>query len=179
MANGIIGHTESEYLMKKWLDEKYEKEKSMVVVKYKSLSHGVGFAPYFASEWAAGFDLRAAIPSEEGESYVIHSGKRVIVPTGLVLAIPRGFEGQVRPRSGLALKHGVTVLNAPGTIDADYRGEIMVILINHGFRSFTINRGDRIAQLVIAPVQTVTLQKAIELEETARGDGGFGSSGIN
>ena len=123
-------------------------------------------------------DLRAAIP--EGEVWTLASGARRLVPTGLVMAIRPGFEGQVRPRSGLALKHGVTVLNAPGTIDADYRGEVAVVLINHGDAPFEIRRGDRIAQLLIARCEAWTWAHSDSVEhlgETERGSGGYGSTG--
>jgi dUTP pyrophosphatase len=117
-------------------------------------------------------DLRSAIDA------VVAPGQRLLVPTGLAIALAFGFEAQVRPRSGLAVKHGITVLNAPGTIDSDYRGEIKVPLINHGAEPFTIRRGDRIAQMVIAPFTRATLIEAEKLDETARGSGGFGSSGL-
>ena len=123
-------------------------------------------------------DLRAAIP--DGEAWEIAPGQRRLVPTGLVLAIPPGFEGQVRPRSGLALRHGLTVLNAPGTIDADYRGEVQVLLINHGEAPFELRRGERIAQLLVAPVASWTWlpEPSIEaLGGTERGEGGYGSTG--
>lgn len=143
------------------------------------LPHGEGLPlPEFASEHAAAMDLRAAIPSDEVWSLL--PGQRRLVPTGLSMAIPFGFEGQVRPRSGLALKHGVTVLNAPGTIDADYRGEVAVVLINHGEGPFEIRRGDRIAQLLIAPVSTWDWEpqsEAAALGATLRGGGGYGSTG--
>jgi dUTP pyrophosphatase len=134
--------------------------------------------PERATPHSAGMDLMAALP--EGQSLVLLPGDRHLVPTGLVMAIPTGFEGQIRPRSGLALKHGVTVLNAPGTIDADYRNEVMVLLINHGQAPFKISRGDRIAQLLIAPVPEcswASVQKVDELGETVRGLGGYGSTG--
>lgn len=127
--------------------------------------------PAYGSEGAAGMDLAAA------EESVLLPGEWTSVGTGLHLEIPPGFEGQVRPRSGLALKHGVTVLNSPGTIDGDYRGEVRVILINHGRDPFTVSRGDRIAQLVIAPVTRFALEEVEELEKTSRGSGGFGSTG--
>ncbi len=130
-------------------------------------------SPSRASSDAAGFDLRAAVESP----LVLQPGERALVPTGITIAIPSGYEGQVRPRSGLATKHGVTILNAPGTIDSDYRGEIGVILIHHGQAPFTIQRGDRIAQLVIALIAPCELEPAGELESTERGSGGFGSSG--
>ena len=150
----------------------------MPVVRYKRLPHAKGLpAPSYATDWAAGLDLHAAIEPIGLKYERIEPGETKLVPTGLVMAIPKGFEGQVRPRSGLAAKHGVTVLNAPGTIDADYRGEIKVLLINHSKWDFELKRGDRIAQLVIAPVTTVTLQAAHDLDETVRGEGGFGSTG--
>jgi dUTP pyrophosphatase len=127
--------------------------------------------PAYATTGAAGLDLRAA------EAFTLKPGERALVPTGIAIALPQGFEAQVRPRSGLAVKHGVTVLNAPGTIDADYRGEIKVPIINHGAEDFVIVRGDRIAQMVIAPVTIATLMEIDRLEETERGSGGFGSSG--
>jgi len=126
------------------------------------------------SEFASGFDLPAAV---EGD-LEIGPGEFVMVPTGLFMAIPPGYEGQVRPRSGLAAKHGVTVLNTPGTVDSDYRGEVRVILINHGRESFTIRRGDRIAQMIIAPVAQADLSEVEELPETGRGEGGFGHTGV-
>jgi len=131
--------------------------------------------PRYESIEAAGMDLRAAIP--EDEPLTLASGERALVPAGIRIALPAGYEAQVRPRSGLALKHGVTCLNAPGTIDADYRGEISVILINHGSEPFTVTRGMRIAQLVIAPVTRGVWQEVDALDETERGKGGFGSSG--
>jgi dUTP pyrophosphatase len=130
--------------------------------------------PTPASPGSAGMDLRAAV---EGEA-VLRPGERLRVPTGLVLEIPAGWEGQVRPRSGLALKHGIGVLNAPGTIDSDYRGEVAVILVNLGDAPFAIQRGDRIAQLVLARAETVEWEETGALEESARGEGGFGSTGM-
>ena len=131
--------------------------------------------PAYQSEGAAGLDLVAAIPAQT--KIVLEPGARELVPTGLFLQLPVGYEAQVRPRSGLALKNGVTVLNSPGTIDADYRGEIGVILINHGAEPFAIRRGERIAQLVLAPVVQAAWVEVAELDDTARGDGGFGSTG--
>lgn len=131
--------------------------------------------PAYESTDAAGADLRAAVEEE----HVIASGAHAMIPTGLKIALPAGYEAQVRPRSGLAAKHGVTVLNTPGTIDADYRGEIHVILINHGARAFTVERGMRIAQMVVAPVVQASFTVAQTLPETARGSGGFGSTGKN
>jgi dUTP pyrophosphatase len=129
--------------------------------------------PAYMSEDAAGLDLTAAIDAP----VVLGPGERAAVGTGLALELPRGFEGQVRPRSGLARTHGVTVVNAPGTIDADYRGEVAVLLINHGREPFTVAPGTRIAQLVIAPVVQATLEEVDALSSTARGAGGFGSTG--
>lgn len=131
--------------------------------------------PAYETADAAGMDLRAAVPEEE--PFILKPGARHAVPTGLAFAIPPGFEGQVRPRSGLALKAGITCLNSPGTIDADYRGEVKVILINHGAEDFTIRRGDRIAQLLISPVVQAAWTEVSDLEATARGAGGFGSTG--
>ena len=131
--------------------------------------------PAYESAQAAGMDLRAAVP--EDEPLVLRPGSRFPVPTGLAFALPPGFEGQVRPRSGLAFKSGVTCLNTPGTVDADYRGEVKVILINHGEEDFTIRRGDRIAQLIVAPVVQARWVEVESLDETARGAGGFGSTG--
>jgi dUTP pyrophosphatase len=129
--------------------------------------------PSRASKLAAGIDLRAAVEAP----LELRPGQRLLVPTGLSVAIPPGHEGQVRPRSGLAVRHGVTVLNSPGTIDADYRGEIQVVLINHGEEPHTIQRGDRIAQLVIVATVPCELREVKELPGTGRGSGGFGSSG--
>jgi dUTP pyrophosphatase len=129
--------------------------------------------PRYQTEGAAGMDLHAAIAAP----LTLAPGERALVPTGWAVAIPPGFEGQVRPRSGLALRHGVTVLNAPGTVDADYRGEIKVVLVNHGQAPFLIERGDRIAQLVICPVAHAELRILEALDATARGAGGYGSTG--
>jgi len=129
--------------------------------------------PKYMSDGAAGMDLAASLDT----NVTIAPGKRALVGTGLAIALPRGFEAQVRPRSGLAAKHGVTVLNAPGTIDEDYRGEIKVILINHGDEPFVVKSGERIAQLVIAPVARVTLDEQSTLEDSVRGAGGFGHTG--
>lgn len=141
-------------------------------VQIMRLAHGADLAlPSYATAGAAGMDLRSA------ETLCIKPRARALVATGIAIALPHGFEGQVRPRSGLAVKHGVTVLNSPGTIDCDYRGEIKVPLINHGNEDFVIARGDRIAQMVIAPAPQVLLEEVLELDETSRGTGGFGSSG--
>ncbi|MCT4655522.1 MAG: dUTP diphosphatase [Cohaesibacter sp.] len=132
--------------------------------------------PRYESEQAAGMDLRAA--NEEGSAIVLQSnGGRALIPTGLAIALEPGFEAQIRPRSGLAYKHGVTVLNAPGTIDSDYRGEVKVLLINHSDEDFVIERGMRIAQMVIAPVIQIPMVKIDSLSDTDRGAGGFGSTG--
>ena len=140
------------------------------------LPHGEGLPlPAYETAQAAGMDLRAAVPADE--PLVLRPGDRFPVPTGLAFALPPGFEGQVRPRSGLAFKSGITCLNSPGTVDADYRGEVKVILINHGPDDFTIRRGDRIAQLVIAPVVQAAWSEVASLDETTRGAGGFGSTG--
>ena len=147
---------------------------SAVAVRVRRLPHGAGLAlPASASAGAAGLDLRAAVDGE----VVLAPGARLLVPTGLALEIPAGWEGQVRPRSGLALRHGITLPNAPGTIDSDYRGELAVILANQGTEPVTIRRGDRIAQLVVAPVATVEWVESEELSASAREGGGFGSSG--
>jgi dUTP pyrophosphatase len=147
-----------------------------VSVEVQRLPHAEGLAlPAYQSALAAGMDLIAAVP--EAEPLVLAPGQRAIVPTGLMIAVPAGFEAQVRPRSGLAAKHGITVLNAPGTIDADYRGEVGVLLINHGETAFPIRRGERIAQMVIAPVTQVELTPVAALSDTGRGSGGFGSTG--
>ena len=130
--------------------------------------------PAYATEGAAGFDLLAAV----AEPHTLAPGKQALIPTGLAFAIPAGYEGQVRPRSGLAAKHGITVLNAPGTIDADYRGEVQVILINHGDLPFTVERVMRIAQFLLAPVTRADLTPVDSLDDTARGAGGFGSTGL-
>ena len=136
--------------------------------------HAVGLnLPSYASSDSAGMDLSAALE----EAIELGPGERALVPTGISIALPRGYEAQVRPRSGLAIKHGITVLNTPGTVDSDYRGEIKVVLINHGQEAFTIERGMRIAQMVIARHETVKWNVVDTLEETARGAGGFGSTG--
>ena len=148
----------------------------MVKVEIRQLPHAEGLAlPAYQSADAAGLDLLAAVA--DNAPLVLAPGKHATVPTGLAVALPPGFEAQVRPRSGLAARHGVTVLNSPGTIDADYRGEISVILINHGEAPFMIRRGERIAQMVIAPVVRAELAVAASLSTTDRGSGGFGSTG--
>jgi dUTP pyrophosphatase len=148
------------------------------VVAVTRLAHGADLPlPAYETAHAAGMDLRAAVPADE--PLVLRPGDRHAVPTGLAMAIPPGFEGQVRPRSGLALRHGVTCLNSPGTIDADYRGEVQVILINHGSEAFTVRRGERIAQLLISPVAQASWREVESLGETQRGQGGFGSTGAS
>ena len=143
-----------------------------VTVQVRRLTHGEGLElPRYATDGAAGMDVLAA------EDVTLAPGARHAVATGLAVAIPRGYEIQVRPRSGLALKHGISVPNTPGTIDSDYRGELKVILINHGADPFEIKRGDRIAQLVLAPVTVAEWDEVAELDETGRGSGGFGSTG--
>ncbi len=146
----------------------------MPTLPVTTLPHFAGLElPAYATAGAAGLDLQAAV----GASVVIPAGGRALVPTGLAMAVPAGFEAQVRPRSGLALKHGLTLLNSPGTIDSDYRGEVQVILANLGQAAFTIERGMRIAQLVLARVEQVAWQPVMELPATGRGAGGFGSTG--
>jgi dUTP pyrophosphatase len=149
---------------------------AIITVDVQRLPHAEGLdLPAYQTAHAAGLDLLAAVPDQA--PLVLAPGRHAMVPTGLAIALPPGYEAQVRPRSGLAAKHGVTVLNAPGTVDADYRGEINVLLINHGAAPFTIRRGERIAQMVIAPVARAELMVATALPETARGAGGFGSTG--
>ena len=149
---------------------------SNVTIDIRQLPHAEGLAlPAYQSAHAAGLDLLAAVP--EDAPLMLAPGQYALVPTGLTIALPPGYEAQVRPRSGLAAKHGVTVLNSPGTIDADYRGEIGVLLINHGAAPLTIRRGERIAQMVIAAVVQAELVPVISLSATDRGSGGFGSTG--
>ena len=147
-----------------------------VKVEVRQLPHGKGLPlPAYQSAHAAGLDLLAAVP--EDAPMMIGPGKHALVPTGLIIALPPGFEAQVRPRSGLAAKHGITVLNAPGTVDSDYRGEVGVLLINHGEAPFAIQRGERIAQMVIASVVRAELVVVTSHAATDRGSGGFGSTG--
>ena len=147
-----------------------------VPISLRWLEHGRGLAlPAQQSAGAAGLDLAAALFPDA--TIDIAPGATAMIPTGLALALPEGFEAQIRPRSGLAAKYGITVLNAPGTVDADYRGEVKVLLINHGSAPFTVRRGDRIAQMVVAPVSAVTLVEMEMLDETERGEGGHGSTG--
>jgi dUTP pyrophosphatase len=148
----------------------------MVTVALSWLDHGRGLdTPAYQSADAAGVDLAAALG--DGDDLIIAPGGRALVPCGFAMALPRGYEAQVRPRSGLAARYGVTVLNAPGTIDADYRGEVKVILVNHGEAPFTVRRGERIAQMVVAPVVQAQFAEEARLDETQRGGGGFGSTG--
>ncbi len=147
----------------------------MLKIKVKRLPHAKGLdLPSYATEHSAGFDLRAAIE----DTVIIKSFQRVLIPTGFVFEIPQGYEGQIRPRSGLALKKGITLLNSPGTVDADYRGEVKVILINLGEEPVSIRRGERIAQMVISPISRVEIVEVEEVTETSRGEGGFGSTGL-
>ena len=144
-----------------------------LTVQIKPLDHfGDLPLPKFETTLAAGADLRAALDAD----MVLAPAERALVPTGFAMALPAGYEAQIRPRSGLAYKHGITCLNTPGTIDADYRGEVKVLLINHGQESFTITRGERIAQMVIAPITQPNFQRVETLDDTARGEGGFGST---
>ena len=144
-----------------------------MTLEIKRLDHGQGLSlPHYATEDSAGVDLPLA------EDLNLKPGERALAPTGFSMAIPKGYEGQVRPRSGLSIKHGLTVINAPGTIDADYRGEVKVPLINLGQETLHLERGMRIAQLIIAPIVQVTFEEVEELESTERGAGGFGSSGV-
>ncbi|NJC40699.1 dUTP pyrophosphatase [Brevundimonas alba] len=148
----------------------------MTTVRVERLPHAEGLPlPAYETSGSAGMDLRAALA--EGDSIILMPGARALIPTGLKIALEQGYEAQVRPRSGLALKHGLTCLNSPGTIDSDYRGEVGVILINHGPEPFVIKRGERIAQLVIARCEQAAMVEVETLDETARGAGGFGSTG--
>ena len=147
-------------------------------LKIIRLSHGADLQlPSYGSQHAAGLDLRAACGVDAG--VVLSPGQRILIPTGMIFEIPTGCEGQIRPRSGLALKHGITCLNTPGTIDSDYRGEVMVLLINHGKHDFTIQHGMRIAQMVIAKVARLEIAESDAITRSDRGDGGFGSTGVN
>ena len=136
--------------------------------------------PTYSTTYSAGMDIRANLKNDEGNDEIISiaPGERVLIPTGLYIQLPYGYEAQIRPRSGLAMKYGITVLNTPGTIDADYRGEICVCLINHSKHSFKLHHGDRIAQIVFAQVEQVLLTEVFKLKDTKRGDGGFGHTGI-
>lgn len=146
-----------------------------IKVYFKKLNHAADLPlPQYESIEAAGMDIRAALK----EPIDLKPGDRILIPTGLQMALPFGFEAQIRPRSGLAYKHGITMLNTPGTIDSDYRGEVKVLAINHGDEPFTVNHGDRIAQMVIAPVFQPEVKETDELPESSRGKGGFGSTGV-
>ena len=145
-----------------------------VTVKRLLHAHGIGL-PTYATPGSAGLDIAAAIEAD----LTIAPGERISIPTGVCLELPVGYEAQLRPRSGLALKHGITILNSPGTIDSDYRGEIMIILINHGERPVTVTRGERIAQLVVAPVSRTNWVEAPDIDTTERGSRGFGSTGTS
>ena len=150
----------------------------LIEVRIVRLPHAADLPlPEYQSALAAGLDLLAAVPADA--PLELAPGARALVPTGIAIALPAGFEGQVRPRSGLAARHGITVLNTPGTVDADYRGELQVILVNLGAESFLVSRAMRIAQLVIAPVQRIKLREVDALDATARAQGGFGSTGTN
>jgi len=141
------------------------------------LTHAEGLdLPAYESEGAVGLDLRAATPA--GQDIVLAPSKRLLIPTGLIFELAENFEAQIRPRSGLALKHGISVLNTPGTIDCDYRGEVQVILVNHGDEDFMLRRGMRIAQAVIAPITRVVIEERGVISQTGRGGGGFGSTGL-
>ena len=147
-----------------------------ISVQVTTLPHFEGLAlPAYETALSAGMDLRAAVP--ENEPITLRPGERCLAPTGLAIALPPGYEAQIRPRSGLALKHGITCLNTPGTIDADYRGEVKIILVNLGGEPFVIKRGERIAQMVVAPVTQAAWVQVEALPDTARGAGGFGSTG--
>lgn len=147
-----------------------------ISVPMKRLPHAEGLdLPTHETAMSAGMDLRAAVPADD--PVTLEVGERALVPTGLQIALPKGYEGQVRPRSGLAYRNGVTVLNSPGTIDADYRGEVKVLLVNHGDEAFVIERGERIAQLVVAQHARIEWETQEVLQETVRGAGGFGSTG--
>lgn len=147
-----------------------------IPISVRRLPHNADLPlPAYETALSAGMDLRAALP--EHAPVTLQPGARALVPTGLAIALPAGFEAQVRPRSGLALKHGITCLNSPGTVDADYRGELQVILINHGAEPFVIKRGERIAQMIVAPVTQGAWVEVDALDDTARGTGGFGSTG--
>jgi dUTP pyrophosphatase len=147
------------------------------VVRVKRLPHGAGLAlPAYETALAAGCDVRAAV--DEAAPLTLKPGERAMVPTGIAIALPAGWEAQMRPRSGLAAKYGIACVNSPGTIDADYRGEIKIILINHGSEDFVIRRGERIGQMVFAPVHQARFEETDALDETARGSGGFGSTGV-
>lgn len=144
-------------------------------IAFKKMPHAADLTlPSYESAGAAGMDIRAALE----KTVHLEPGQRSLIPTGLQMALPHGFEAQIRPRSGLAIKHGISMVNSPGTIDADYRGEVKIILINHGQETFSVSHGDRIAQMIIAPVIQAEIFESDSLSETERGDGGFGSTGL-
>lgn len=144
-------------------------------IHFKKLPHAEDLPlPSYESEFAAGMDIRAALE----EPVKLHPGKRKLISTGLKMALPDGYEAQIRPRSGLAYRHGITMLNTPGTIDSDYRGEVKVLAVNLGEETFVINHGDRIAQMVVSPVTQAQIKEVEDLSETERADGGFGSTGV-
>jgi dUTP pyrophosphatase len=152
-------------------------ESSPVTVRIKALPHFEGLdLPRYQTPGSAGMDLPAAIP--EDEPVVLQPGEWQLIPVGLAIALPNGYEAQIRPRSGLAAKFGISCVNTPGTVDADYRGELRVNLINHGRERFIVRRGERIAQMIIAPVTQARLEPVETLDETSRGEGGFGSTGV-
>lgn len=145
-------------------------------ILFRKLAHAKDLPlPGYESASAAGMDIRAALE----EPMILKPGERTLIPTGLQMSIPEGYEAQIRPRSGLAIRNGITMLNSPGTIDSDYRGEVKVIAINHGQEDFVVNHGDRIAQMVIAPVTQFPVEETDDLDETERGEGGFGSTGVS
>ncbi len=152
----------------------YEGEAKKIKVKIKKLDHFKGDLPKYGSQWASGFDVRACLDN----SILLKPGEKSLIPTGLSFEIPSGFELQSRPRSGLALKKGLTILNSPGTIDSDYRGEVKIILINLGQKEFVIQDQERIAQIVLCPVYQANFEESDTLSETQRGGGGFGSTGV-
>jgi dUTP pyrophosphatase len=154
---------------------RHASERDVVEVRIRSVNEGIGMPlPRYATEGASGMDLLAAVP----ESVTLAPGQRCRIPTGISIALPRGYEAQVRPRSGLAANHGISMVNAVGTVDSDYRGEVQVLLINHGQEPFTITRGLRIAQMVVAPVSRVEWVEVAELPGSERGEGGFGHTGV-
>lgn len=151
------------------------KDMEQIKILFNKLEHGRDVElPSYESDEAAGMDIRAAVI----QKIILQPGERALIPTGFRMALPEGYEAQIRPRSGLAYKKGVTMLNTPGTIDSDYRGEVKVLAINHGNEPFEVSSGDRIAQMVIAPVYRAQVKEVDELPETNRGDGGFGSTGV-
>lgn len=153
-----------------------KKKEAVIKVYFQQLEHAEGLPlPHYETAGSSGCDLRAALT----DPVTLQPGKRALIPTGLRMALPAGFEAQIRPRSGLAYRNGVTMLNTPGTIDSDYRGEIKVLAINLGDEDFVVKRGDRIAQMIIAPIHQIEIKKVIDLPKTERGDGGFGSTGVH